>query len=114
MLFSPFLESGPVKQAVLNIDGQTFEIQSIDIWALPRFVAALMRTTGQSWEEIVTKTPLRSLIVLMEQWNVEETAAEIDLDKVMERSVEVPKVRGKSEDEIRKFISQGGLRIKDG
>lgn len=113
MFVNPFSPSGSSQQAVLEIDGSTFELKRPDIWALPKFIASLMKTTGQSWKQIVTETPLNALLILMEAWNLDEPQPkEIDIDKIMEPQ-EV-KIGDKSEKQVIQFLMNKGLRFKDG
>ena len=113
MFVNPFSPGGASQQAVLEIDGSTFELKRPDIWALPKFVASLMKTTGQSWKQIVTETPLNALLVLMEAWNLDEPQpAELDIDKAMQQQ-EI-KIGNKREKEVIQFLLNKGLRFKDG
>jgi len=72
-----------------------------------------MKTTGQSWKQIVTETPLNALLVLMEAWNLDEPQpAELDIDKAMQQQ-EI-KIGNKREKEVIQFLLNKGLRFKDG
>lgn len=87
----------------------------VDIYGLPKFVATVMKITGQTWDDVVNRTPLRSLVMMLEFWNSdaeEQVINEEHLDRLMSRKAQDVSIN--LDDATAKFVLSGGYRLKDG